>query len=264
MFAATGYNLSTLNTTFFRLFLLAVLVNIMTQAIHETGHTLVYQIYRRNPTWGFIALVQLWDVQPLHPNDWVQRIAPDGTIGWLRLASSPESKTENLLEAAAGPLASLAGAIAGLWIAYKNGNAVHKQVGLMLSLATSFVMTAYYLRSPFRIGGDEFDIASQSGLSKGMIEAAFGFAFVLCFLLCFRLLGSWRIGLKWFLMMLLGGVMTGIGLNIADQWVRIFVNQDNLFFQSVLGYSLPVLVLYLLTILGIFVWEYKPEKSPQL
>jgi hypothetical protein len=45
-------------------------------------------------------------------------------------------------------------------------------------------------------------------------------------------------------------------LMIADHWVREFVNKGNPYFQSILGYSLPVLFVYLLTLLGIFAWEF--------
>jgi hypothetical protein len=108
--------------------------------------------------------------------------------------------------------------------------------------------------------GDEFDVASQLGISKGIVESVFGFAFLLCFLLGLRWLDIWRDRLSWSLMIILGGVTTGILLNVADQWVRIFVNQGSLFSQSVLGYSLPVLIVYLLTIWGIFIWEFKAKE----
>jgi len=245
---------------YFRFFLLAVFVNILSQAIHETGHMITYQMYHRNPTWGFIGLVQIWDTPPLNSNGWIETNAPDGSSGWLRLDSSPSGKTEMVVEAAAGPLASLVFTILGLWIAYKNRNVALKLISLMFSLSTSFTMMAYYLRSPLRMIGDEFDIASQLGISKGIIEVVLGVAFILCFLLGLGLLDTWRIRLSWLSMIILGGVATGILLNIADQWVRIFVNQGSQFFQSVLGYSLPVLMVYLLTVLGIFVWEFKAKE----
>jgi hypothetical protein len=219
-----------------------------------------YQMYHRNPTWGFIGLVQIWDAPPLNPKGWVEMNAPDGSSGWLRLDSSPSSKTERGFEAAAGPLASLVFTILSLWIAYKGHTIVYKVIGLMFSLSTSFTMAAYYLRSPMRMIGDEFDIASQLGISKGIVEAVFGFAFILCFLLGLRWLDTWRSRLSWLSIIILGGMATGILLNIADHWVRIFVNQGSFFFQSVLGYSLPVLIVYLLTLFSIFIWEFKAKE----
>ena len=41
----------------------------------------------------------------------------------------------------------------------------------------------------------------------------------------------------------------------ARRWVREMVNQENPFFVSVLGYSLPVLLVYLLAGLGIWLWS---------
>ena len=252
--------MSTSRINLFQLLLLAALISIIAQAFHETGHMIVYQIYRRNPTWGFIGLVQIWGTQPLELNGWVKTNAPDGTIGWERLASSPNSKVEKIIEAAAGPLASLATAILGLWIAFKNNSVVKKHMGLVLSLATSFTMTAYYLRSPLRIGGDEFDIASQAGISTGIVEIVFGVAFVLCLVLGLRLLDSWPTRLKWLLVIFLGSVSTGILLNIADRWVRESVSRGNPLFRPALGFSLPVLITYLLTVLGILIWASKVRK----
>ncbi|MFT3890764.1 MAG: hypothetical protein QM730_03950 [Anaerolineales bacterium] len=108
--------------------------------------------------------------------------------------------------------------------------------------------------------GDEFDIASQAGISKGIVEVAFGLAFLLCFVLSLRQLDSWRIRLEWLLSVILGSIVTGILLNIADPWVRELVNQNSPLFQPVLGYSLPVLLTYLLVVAGISVWESKALK----
>ena len=43
---------------FWSLLVLAMLVNILSQTIHETGHHLVYQVMGRDPVWGFTKLVQ--------------------------------------------------------------------------------------------------------------------------------------------------------------------------------------------------------------
>ena len=237
-----------------------MLINVTAQALHETGHLLVYQAYHRNPTWGFIGLVQRWDTPPLNLNHWVKTSTPDGETGWLRLDTLPDSKIEQAEAAAAGPIASLLGVILGLWIAYKSDKLTFKYIGLMLALVISFSMVLYYLRSPLRSIGDEYDIATQLGIAKFVVEIPFALAFVLCFGLGLRLLYSWHVKLKWLGAIFLGSVTTGILLMIADGWVRELVNAGNPFFQSVFGYSLPVLLVYLIAFLGIFVWEFKTKK----
>lgn len=248
-------------TGFIRLLLLAMLINVIAQAIHETGHMLVYHSYHRNPTWGFIGLVQLWDTSPLNPNKWVEINTPDGETGWLRLDTLPDSKVENAVAAAAGPIASLLSVIFGLWVAYKSDKLIFKYTGLMLALVISFSMVLYYLRSPLRSIGDEYDIATQLSITKSMVEIPFALAFVLCFVVGLRLLDSWHIRLKWLAAILLGSVSSGILLVIADGWIRESVNKGSPLFQSVLGYSLPVLMVYLLALLGIFVWQYNTKKA---
>ncbi|MEW6403862.1 MAG: hypothetical protein AB1649_18870 [Chloroflexota bacterium] len=258
--SASEHHMQASKISFVRLLLLAAVLNVLAQAIHETGHMMIYQIYQRGPTWGFIGMVQVWDEPPREANGWVETSALDGSTGWLRLSSSPQGRTERLLAAAAGPLASLAGVILGLWVASKSRELVHKHVGLMLSLMTSFTMTAYYLRGPLRVGGDEFDIASELGISKASVDMAFGLAFVVCLVLSLRLLGTWRLRLTWLAAAIPGGMSTGLLLNIADQWVRDSVNLGSPFFQSIMGYSLPVLLTYAFAVMGIWVWMLQTRK----
>jgi hypothetical protein len=49
-----------------------MLVNILSQTLHETGHHVVYQVMGRDPVWGFTKLVQLWESPPTDPDDWVE------------------------------------------------------------------------------------------------------------------------------------------------------------------------------------------------
>ena len=248
--------------TFLRLLLLAVLVNILAQAIHETGHLLVYQAYRRSPTWGFIGIAQLWGVQPIDPEGWVKTSAPDGEIGWLRLGSPQSGKIERALSAAAGPLASLLSALIGLWLAAKSDRPGLRAAGLMLALLVSFVMGMYYLRSPLRSIGDEYDIAMQLGIAKAAVEIPFGLAFAACFVLGLRLLEGGRQRLKWIAAILMGGIPSGLLLSFADGWVRTMVNQGSPFVQPVLGYALPVLLVYLAALAGLAVIQAKWPVQP--
>lgn len=96
---------------------LVLLLNFIVQMIHEAGHWAVYQAYGRGPVWGFIGLVQLWNTTPLHPSEWVKTALPGGEQGWLRLTSPTNSGIEEIISSAAGPLASLLGAVLGLILA---------------------------------------------------------------------------------------------------------------------------------------------------
>lgn len=243
--------------SFVRLLILAILLTVAAQAIHETGHMIVYQSFHRNPTWGFIGLVQRWDSPPLTPDHWVTTSTPNGEKGWLRLDTMPEGKAEKGSEAAAGPIASLLAVILGLFAAYKSNKSAFRHICLMLALSISFSMVLYYLRSPLRTIGDEYEIATQMSIVKAMVEIPFALSFIVCLVFGLRILESWRIRLKWLGAILLGSMTAGVLLMIADGWIRESVNKGNPYFQSVLGYSLPVLVIYLLAFSGIFVWQYK-------
>lgn len=239
--------------TFLRLLLLAFLINILAQAIHETGHLIAYQVYDRNPTWGFIGLVQRWSTPPDQHEHWVQTSTPDGEIGWLRLDSLPTEKAEIAIIGAAGPLASLVFAYLGLWGVYKypSNQGAFKSTALMLALSTSLVMGLYYLRSPLRVIGDEYDIATYWGVAKFVVEIPVGLAFFICLGLGLRRLSSWRERGTWFAACFLGSVSAGILLTFFDGQVREAVNQELPLFQSFLGYSIPVFLVYFLALLSI-------------
>jgi hypothetical protein len=238
-------------------------MNILAQAIHETGHLLAYQVYQRNPTWGFIGLVQLWNTQPENPSNWVKTSTPDGEIGWLRLDSLPTNKSEIAIIGGAGPTASLLFAFFGIWLAYKykNYDVAHKYIGLMLALATSLVMVLYYLRSPFRTIGDEYDVATYFGVAKFIVEIPFTFAFIACLVFGLRLFESWKIRTIWLVSTFLGSLFSGVLLVILDGRVRESVNNGVPLFQSVMGYSLPVLIVYSLAIFCVIIWQFNVAKS---
>ncbi len=242
------------STSFWRLLVLAMLLNIVTQALHEAGHWSVYQAFDRGPVWGFIGLVQLWDKTPLHPEAWVETISPDGEQSWLRLSSLPSKGAEEAIGAAAGPLASLLGVILGLFLAHRSRQVATRQMGLMLALLGSFVMTLYYLRSPLRVGGDEYDIAVHLGVPKYVIEIPLGLAFLACLILGLRELGGWRARLTWLGAILLGSVPTGLLLMQADGLVRTQVDLGSTLFQPVFGFSLPVILVNGLALFGL--WLY--------
>ena len=236
-------------TKFRQLFILAMLLNILSQGIHESGHWAIYQAYDRGPVWGFIGLVQLSDTPPLHPDGWVPISSSDGSQSWFRLASAAVTKTEKALEAAGGPLASLLGAVMCLVLAYRSKNTPIKQMALMLALLISLVMALYYLRSPMRTGGDEIELAALLGVSRGWIEIPFAVTFVVCLIVGLRLLANWRERGKWLGAALIGSMVTGLLVNQVDGLVRSQVNLGNPIFQPVLGVSLPVLVTYFVVVL---------------
>jgi hypothetical protein len=235
---------------FSHLLLLAILTNILAQAVHETGHMLVCHVLNCNPTWGFIGLVQRWDEPPLHPENWLKLSDSDGSIGWLRLSRYPQENLSQAIFSAAGPIAGATGAILGLWLAYKK----HSQIGLMFSLVSSLSASLYYLRNPLRPYGDEYEIVVALGIPQALIALFFALTFLACLGLGLRSLPIWSDRLRWLGAGFLGSALSGLALNLSDGWVREMVNQENPFFVSVLGYSLPILLVYLLAGLGIWLW----------
>ncbi len=239
---------------FWQLVMLALLLNFVAQTIHEAGHWAVYETLGLGPVWGFTGLVQIWDnPPPLHPNEWIETIAPDGEKGWLRLASSP-TKTEDIMMEAAGPLASLLGVVFGLSLMRLNRNLVMKQIGLILALIISIIMSQYYLRGFSRMAGDEYFLATLLGIPKYTIDIPFGLAFIIAFILEVWALGDWRTRLKWLGAILLGGVPVGLFLMNVNDLVQSQVNQGNPLFQPLLGFSLPVVVVNAIVLLALWIW----------
>ena len=236
---------------FSHLLLLAILTNILAQAAHETGHMLVCHALNCKPTWGFIGLVQRWNEPPLQPENWLKLSDSDGSNGWLRLSRYPQENLSRAVFSAAGPIAGAMGAILGLWLAYKK----YSQIGQMFSLVASLSASLYYLRNPLRPYGDEYDIAIALGIPQALIALFFALTFLTCLGLGLRSLPIWPDRLRWLGAAFTGSVLSGLALNLADGWVRAMVNQENPFFVSVLGYSLPVLLVYLLAGLGIWLWS---------
>jgi hypothetical protein len=135
-------------TDFAQLVLLAFLVNILCQAAHESGHLLVYQVYGHNPTWGFIGLVQRWDEPPLHPENWLEVNDYGGQTGWLRLKSQPDGGLEEVIAAAAGPLASALSAFLALVFSRRKNNPALRLFAQMFALSMSLGMTFYSCEAP--------------------------------------------------------------------------------------------------------------------
>lgn len=237
-------------TDFAQLILLAFFVNILCQAAHESGHLLVYQAYGHAPIWGFIGLVQRWDSPPLHPENWAQVNEYEIQTGWLRLYSLPDGKTEKIIAAGAGPVASALSALLALAFSCRKENLALRRFAQMFVLSMSLGMSLYYLRSPWRAYGDEYDIAVELGIHKSALDLAFGLGFAVCLFFALKNLASWPLRLGWAGAAFLGSVLSGIILFLADGWVREMVNLENPFFQAVLGYSLPVFLVYLLAGLG--------------
>jgi hypothetical protein len=254
-------NMKSQKISFWQLFLLALLLNFVVQMTHEAGHWAVYQSYGRGPVWGFIGLVQLWDTTPLHPAEWVKTSMPDGEQGWLRLTSPVNGKFEEVISSAAGPIASIFGAILGLLLVYRSKDGAIKQIGLMLTLMTSFTMTLYYLRSPLRTGSDESAIAFQLGIAKAFIEIPFAIAFIACLVLGLRELDTWRTRLTWLAVILFNSISIGLTLNYVDTFLRSQVNEGNPLFWPVFGFSLPVVIVNGLACFGLWIWWRKMRKS---
>lgn len=227
---------------FFFLTFLATLTTLLAQATHETGHLLACHANRCQPTWGFIGLVQRWDDPPLQPENWLKFQHANGEVGWLRLRQYPQGNLNQAIFYAAGPIAGLVGATVGLWLACRK----NAPTALMFSLVSSLSASLYYLRNPLRTYGDEYDIAAALNLQPIVLVIVLGLAFLACFWLALRRLPNTPTRLRWLGAVFLGMIIAGVGVSLADAWVREMVNLENPFFLPVLGYSLPVLLVYLL------------------
>lgn len=239
---------------FLPLLVLVMLVNILSQTTHESGHHMVYQFMGCAPVWGFTKLVQIWETPPTNPDEWVEIRGSEGEQGWLKLSSPLVGRTENAVGAAAGPLAGLLGAVVGLALAQLGKKSTWQQIGLAFSLTASLVAVLYYLRAPMRAGGDEYDLAVQLGIAKSVIEIPLVLAFAACLTFGLRQLPTWRVRLMWLGTVLLGSVATGLPMAFADPFIIAQVDAGNPWFQPIIGYSLPVFVGNLLAFIGLWLW----------
>lgn len=237
---------------FWWLVLSALLLNILAQALHEGGHLLVYSLAGHSPVWRFTGLVQRWEATPPpHPATWIESTAPDGSRGWLKMASKP-AKLIDEIGTAAGPLASLFSTIAG-WLIFRYGRKpATRSMGLLLAIITSFMMGGYYARSGMRAGGDEGFLANLMGVPKITLDLPMGLAFLACFILALVALKDWKTCLTWFGACLLGMIPSAALMVLLDPIIQNGVEQGNPWFAPVLGFSLPVLVTYLLMLVGLF------------
>lgn len=246
------------NLHFLPLLLLAMLVNILGQATHETGHHLVYQVMGHEPVWAFTKVVQMSETTPLHPDEWTMKIYPDGGSIWLRVSSLPTGNIEEAIAAAAGPMAGLLSAILSLVMARRSIKVTSKQVWLAYTLAISLVAVLYYLRAPMRSGGDENDIAVSLGMAKSLVEILLALGYLACLVLGLRELPTWKTRLMWLGTILLGVIATGLLMALLDPIIAQ-VDAGSPWFQPVIGYSLPVFLTIILTFIGIWAWARQQE-----
>lgn len=234
---------------FWWLVLAAMSLNILAQGIHEGGHWSVFEITGHRPVWAFTGIVQLWDTLPHQPGGWVALTAPDGTKGWMKLSSDPGT-TVAALDDFAGPLASLLSVIAGLLLYRFSKKPALRVNGLILALITALLMVFYYARSGSHIGDEGF-LAASLGVSKIIFDIPFGLAYFICLVLGLRELRNWRNGLRFVGALLLGMLPTAGAMVLFDPLILNGVDTGNPLFQSVLGWSLPVFIVFCLAVAGL-------------
>jgi len=243
-----------LQLRFLPLLVLAMLVNILAQAVHETGHHFVYQVMGHEPVWAFTKVVQMSETTPSNLDEWTMKTYSDGATNWLKVSSLPTEGTEEAFSAAAGPLLGLLSAIIGLAMSRRSVKVTSRKAWIAYVLSISLVAVLYYLRAPTRTGGDEYDIAVNLGIAKSFVEIPLALGYLACLVLGLRELPTWKIRLTWLGTILLGSIATGLPMALLDPIVIAQVDTGNPFFQPVLGYSLPVFLTIILTFLGVWAW----------
>ncbi len=241
---------------FLPLLILAMLVNILAQAVHETGHHMVYQVMGHEPVWAFTKVVQMSETIPSHPDEWTMKTYSDGEANWLKVSSLPTRNMEEAVAVAAGPLLGLLSAALGLVMSSRSMKATSKQAWLAYALTISLVAVLYYLRSPMRTGGDEYDVAVQLGMAKSFVEIPLALGYLACLVLGLRDLSTWRLRFAWLGTILLGAIATGLPMALLDPIIIAQVDAGNPFFRPVIGYSLPVLITIILTFVGVWAWSH--------
>jgi len=239
--------------SFWQLLGLSVLLTFMAQFIHEAGHCVVYGLFGTKPVWSVNSLAQIWGHTPLHPENWSIFITPTGESGWIRMSSAP-SQMEHVLGLLAGPLASVFGIFLGLALVHFGKKAATRQIGMVFALTISFPMIQYYLRSPWRQTGDEYFVAAYLGIPKYILDLPFGVLFLMSFILALYWLGSWRTRMKWLGVTVLGSAPVGLFIMNINGWVISQINQENRFFQPLLGFAFPILIFNAAVLVLVGIW----------
>jgi len=237
---------------FLPLLILAMLVNILAQVTHETGHLLSYQLTGRETTWVFTKVAQMSE-PPINPAEWTEITSPDGSLSWTKVSSMP-SGTGRAVMAAAGPLMGLLGAVIGLVMLRRSKKATSKQVWLAFVLSISLAAVLYYLRAPTRTGGDEYDVAMNLGIAKSFIEIPLTLGYLACLVFGLLELPAWKIRFTWLGAILIGAIATALPMVLLDPFIIAQVDAGSPWVQPILGYSLPVFITIILTFIGLWAW----------
>ena len=240
---------------------LMILMTVAAQYIHEIGHWSFYQALGRQPVWGFIGLVQVWGEAPVDQTGWTPTVSRSGEPGWLRISSALVSPLEEGLAAAGGPMASVLGVVFGLVLARRSRNEAYKAIGVGLVLTTAVAMVLYYVRSPWRNGGDEQDIVDVLGMARWPLDLGLGLYFAICCGIGLRELKTRGPKLLWMVTALVSGPLVGILLAVADGAVRQGAARGNPLFADVLGFSLPVALVGVGCVVLLWVWSQWPRSS---
>ena len=238
----------------FPLLILAMLVNILAQVTHETGHLLAYEIMGHEPVWAFTKVVQMSDTAPSYPDEWTMKTYSDGATNWLKVSSLPIEGMEEAMTASAGPLIGLLCAILGLVMSRRSTKVTSKQIWLAFVLTISLVTVLYYLRAPTRTGGDEYDVAVNLGVAKSFIEIPFTLGYLACLVFGLFELPTWKIRFIWLGTILVGAIATALPMVLLDPFIIKQVDAGNPWVQPILGYSLPVFITIVLTFIGLWAW----------
>ena len=239
---------------FLALLFLAMLVNILAQATHETGHHFIYQVMGHEPVWAFTKVVQMSETIPSHPDEWKLKTYSDGTTNWLKVNSLPSGNMEEAIAAAAGPLLGLLIAVLGLVMSRRSMKVTSRQVWIAYVITISLVAVLYYLRAHIRTGGDEYNIAVGIGVARPLVEIPLAFGYLACLLFGLLELPTWRVRLTWLGTILLGSIIIGLPMAMLDPIIIAQVDEGNPWFQPVIGYSLLVFITIAICFIGIWRW----------
>ena len=230
----------------------AALLNIVAgQILHEAGHWLVLTLTGRRPLWGLTSLIQLWDREPLSPDQWSAFTSPSGEDGWLHLGSVPTTDAEWATFLIAGPLAQILAIGVGLVIASKARGFRARSVGLLIALVNAFGQLFYQVVGFIRGGGGDEDlIGHYLDVAWQTVAALFALAAGVGLILTLRKLPKRSTRWMWVGATALGLLPLGPLFAVFNAVIVDQVDAANPLFASVGGFSLPVVGLALLSVVG--------------
>lgn len=238
-----------------RIILLCIALTGIFQFTHEAGHVVVASAYGSQSNWGFSSVIQIWDTPPQNPSEWQEITLPVGATGWVKY-TPPESHLASILFDSMGPIFSLSVFLIFFALFFFVKSDEKQKILLIGIFLLGFTLGFYYLRASNSYWGDEKSLAYYLGVSEFLFNIPLTIVYFAGMIFAAIQLYKRNFGIGQFLIAMLTTIATGISMNRSQILVTQQVDNGNALFNSFLGFSLPVLLFFLMCfVVFAYIWR---------